>query len=79
MANTFAIKDIDSIPGVHSIMDSNKMRAIIVEYKNHIIKLQECRYGLYYYDNANKFILNVNSYLFKHHERKQGIIYHFRN
>ena len=64
MANILAIKDVSSIPGVHISTDSRKERAIMMEYKNQIIKFQECRDGLYYYDTANKFISNVNSYYF---------------
>ena len=64
MANILAIKDVASIPGVHINMDSRKERAIIVEYNNHIIKFQECCYGLYYYDTVNKFISHINSYSF---------------
>ena len=46
MENILAIKDATSIPRVHISMDSSKERAIIVEYKNQIIKFQECRDGL---------------------------------
>ena len=42
-------------------MYSGKERTNIVEYKNQIIKFQECGYGLHYYDTANKFISHVNS------------------
>ena len=45
-------------------MDSRKERAIIVEYKNQIIKFQECRDVLYYFYSANKFISHINSYSF---------------
>ena len=45
-------------------MDSRKERVIIVEYKNQIIKFQEFRDGLYYYDTADKFISHVNSYYY---------------
>ena len=55
MTNILAIKDV-AIPGVNTGMDSRNERAIIVEYKNKIIKFQECRDGFYYYDTPNKFI-----------------------
>ena len=64
MTNIIAIKDVSSIPGVHISTDLRKERAIIMEYKNQVIKFQECRDGLYYYDTSNKFISNVNSYSF---------------
>ena len=60
MSKILAIKDVASIPGVHTSMDSRKERAIIVEYKNQIIKFQECCDGLYHYDSANKFMSHVN-------------------
>ena len=40
MANILAIKDFDSILGVHISMYSRKECAIVVEYKNQIIKFQ---------------------------------------
>ena len=64
MAKIFEIKDVASIPGVHISMDSRKECTSIVEYKNHIIRFQECRDGLYYYNNSNKFISHINSYYF---------------
>ena len=45
-------------------MDSRKDHAIIMKYKNQIIKFQECRDGFYYYDTANKFISHVKSKIF---------------
>ena len=63
-ANILSIKDVSPIPGVYIIKNSRKEHAIIVEYNNQIIKFQECRDGLYYYDTANKFISHVNSYSF---------------
>ena len=60
-SNILAIKDVNSIPGVLISMYSGKERTNIVEYKNQIIKFQECGYGLHYYDTANKFISHVNS------------------
>ena len=64
MANILVIKDVASIPVLHISMYLRKERAIIAEYKNQIIKFQECHDGLYYYDNANKFISHIDSYSF---------------
>ena len=64
MNNIFAIKDIASIPVLNISMDSRKKLAIIVEYKNHIIKFRECHDGLYFYDTENRFISHVNLYSF---------------
>ena len=64
VANIPAIKDADSIPGVHISMDSRKEHAIIVECHNRIIKFQECNDGLYYYYTANKYTSHINKYSF---------------
>ena len=64
MANILPIKDVASIPVLNISMYSRKERAIIVEYKNQIIKFQEFCDVLYYYDTANKCISHVNSYYF---------------
>ena len=64
MANILAIKDVSSTTGVHISMDPRKERAIIVEYQKQIIKFQECRDGLYYYDTFNKSISPINYYYF---------------
>ena len=42
MANILAIKDVDSITGLHISMGSRKEPEIIFKYKNQIIKFQEC-------------------------------------
>ena len=64
MVNIIVIKDVVSIPGVYISMYWSKERVIILEYQNQIIKFQECRYGLYYYDTVNKYISHIKSYYF---------------
>ena len=64
LANILSINNISSIPVVHIIMDLRKKRVIIVEYQNQMIKFLECRDGLYYYDNVNKFISQMNYYYY---------------
>ena len=46
MDKILVIKDISSMSGLHLSMYSKKERAIIVEYRNNIIKFQESRDGL---------------------------------
>ena len=62
MEKNLAIKDFYSMPGLRINMDSSKECEIIVEYQNKIIKFQEYRDGLYYYDTDNKFTSPINSY-----------------
>ena len=64
MANIIGTKDVASTPGVHISIDSRKDSAIIVGYQNQVIKFQEYRDGLYYYDTANKFISHIKYYYF---------------
>ena len=65
MENILVIKDFSSIPGLQISTDSRKERAVILKYKNQIIKFQECLDGLYYYYTTNKCISHVNYYDFK--------------
>ena len=59
MANIIAIKGGFSISGVNIRINSDKECDIIVEHHNHIIKFQEFRYGLVYYDTPNKLISHI--------------------
>ena len=60
MENILAVK---AIP-VHIHMYSEKECTIFVEYHNQIIKFQEYRDGLYYYNTANTFISHISYYSF---------------
>jgi hypothetical protein len=52
MANIFSMKDVVSLPNVKVTMDSDKERALIVEFQGQVFKFEECANGLYYYDTV---------------------------